>query len=42
MLVDIMLEAVAELRHITPFQSQTSRIGVSAEVEQEVPATLDG
>ena len=42
MLVDIMLETVAELRHIAPFQGQTRCIGVSPEVEQQIATALDG
>ena len=42
MFVDIMLEPVAELRHIAPFQRQACCIGVTTKVEQEIAATLDG
>ena len=41
-LVDIPLEAAAELGDVVPAQRQACRIGVAAEVDQHVAATLDG
>ena len=40
--IHIGLESVAKLPHVAPAQRQSCRVGMAAEVEQQVAAALDG
>ena len=42
MLVDIFLEAAAELLNVVPTKRQSGRIGMSAKIDEQVAATLYG
>ena len=42
MLFHILLEPVAESLHVFPSDGEARRVGMPAEVEQQVTATLDG